>query len=161
MSVSNGKEETMASSLSPFNPFRDFSLSSPLRSMDEFMREFGNLGGGSLREWQGGMIGIDVHETDQAYNVRAEIPGVKKDDIRVTVEGNRVTIAAETERRDEQRDGGRVIRSELYRGQMHRSFTLDHDVDDQAAEAKYTDGVLTLTLPKKQGGRGGKNLPIQ
>ena len=94
-------------------------------------------------------IKIDVKEDDKAYTVHAEIPGVKKEDIHVTVDGNQVSLAAEIKRDSETREGEKLLRSERYYGKTYRSFTLGSDVDDAAAEAKYSDGVLELKLPKK------------
>ena len=94
-------------------------------------------------------IKIDVKEDDKAYTIHAEIPGVKKEDIHVTVDGNQVSLAAEIKRDSETREGEKLLRSERYYGKTYRSFTLGSDVDDAAAEAKYSDGVLELKLPKK------------
>jgi HSP20 family protein len=94
-------------------------------------------------------IKIDLKEDDKAYTVKADIPGVKKEDIHVSVEGNRVSISAETKMEKEEKEGEKVLRSERYCGKVARSFTLTHDVDDANAKAKYSDGVLELTLPKK------------
>jgi HSP20 family protein len=94
-------------------------------------------------------IKIDLKEDDKAYTVKADIPGVKKEDIHVSVEGNRVSISAETKMEKEEKEGEKVLRSERYCGKVARSFTLTHDVDDASAKAKYSDGVLELTLPKK------------
>ena len=94
-------------------------------------------------------IKLDVKASDWAYNVSAELPGVKKDDIKVDIDGNRVTISAEVKKETEEKKGEEVIRSERYYGALSRTFTLDADVDEAKAEAKYADGVLKLTLPKK------------
>ncbi len=94
-------------------------------------------------------IKIDVKEDDKAYTIHAEIPGVKKEDIHVTVDGNQVSLAAEIKRDSETREGEKLLRSERYYGKTYRSFTLGSDVDDATAEAKYSDGVLELKLPKK------------
>jgi HSP20 family protein len=102
------------------------------------------------------MIGLDIAENDQGYMVRAEIPGVKKEDIKVEVQGNRVSISAETRRSTEQKQGERVVRSELYYGEQHRSFMLEQEVDETRAAARYVDGVLELTLPKRAGGGASK-----
>ena len=101
-------------------------------------------------------IKMDVKENDSAYVVRADIPGVKKEDIKVDVDGNVVSISAEVKQEKEQKEGGRVIRSERYYGSMSRSFSLGQDVDEKTANAKYADGVLELTLPKKAGSRQAK-----
>jgi HSP20 family protein len=94
-------------------------------------------------------IKMDVKEQKDAYLVHAEMPGVKKEDIHVTVEGNMVSISAEVKQEKEEKEGDRVLRSERYFGQVSRSFQLGSEVDDAKANAKFTDGVLELTLPKK------------
>ncbi|MBI3431130.1 MAG: Hsp20/alpha crystallin family protein [Hydrogenophilales bacterium] len=94
-------------------------------------------------------IKMDVKENDDAYTVHADIPGVKKEDIQVSIEGNQVSISAETKTEKEEKKGEKVLRSERYFGKVARSFTLAHDVDEAKAQAKYSDGVLELTLPKK------------
>jgi len=107
-------------------------------------------------EQQVPQIKMDVKENDGTYVVRADIPGVKKEDIKVNVDGNVVSISAEVKQEKEEKEGGRVIRSERFRGEVSRSFSLGQDVDEGAAQAKYTDGVLELTLPKKSGARQNK-----
>jgi len=93
---------------------------------------------------------VDVSELDNAYEVKADIPGVKKEDINVRIDGNIVQIDAEVKRESETKgNGGKVLRSERYHGTVSRSFSLADDVDEGKAEAKYADGVLTLKLPKK------------
>lgn len=94
-------------------------------------------------------IKMDVKEAEKAYTVHAEIPGVKKEDIHVTIEGNQVSISAEVKKEKEDKEGDRVLRSECYYGKVFRSFSLGQEVDEAAAVAKYNDGVLDLTLPKK------------
>ncbi|TFW31302.1 Hsp20/alpha crystallin family protein [Massilia horti] len=150
----------MASNLTRFEPFGDISRLNPLRTIDELFRELTPRG--MLRELQQSepMINVEVTENDQTYTVRAEIPGVKKDDIKVDVRGNRVSITAETKREQEQKEGNRLLRSELYYGQMSRTIMLEQEVDDTKAQAKYNDGVLELTLPKRAPA-GGSKLQIQ
>jgi HSP20 family protein len=93
---------------------------------------------------------LDVTENDQGYQVKADIPGVKKDDISVRVEGNLVQIEAEMKTEKESRgDGDKVLRSERCYGSVSRSFTLGSDIDEEKVDANYADGVLTLVLPKK------------
>ena len=96
-------------------------------------------------------ISVDVSEKNGAYLVKAEIPGVKKEDINVSIDRNMVSISAEVKRESEEKKGETVLRRERYHGVMQRSFTLPNQVDDSKAEAKYVDGVLELTLPKKEG----------
>lgn len=102
---------------------------------------------------------VDVSESDNDYTVKAELPGVKKDDIKVNIDGNQVTISAESRKETEEKKGERVIRSERYYGQIYRSMSLDSDIDQDRAEAKFENGVLTLSLPKKPG-TAGKQLTI-
>ncbi|HLF38542.1 MAG TPA: Hsp20/alpha crystallin family protein [Burkholderiales bacterium] len=92
---------------------------------------------------------IDVTKTDDGYTVKADIPGVSKDDIQVSIDGNEVTISGEIKKESEQKKGEEVLRSERYYGKVSRSFTLPHDVDEAKVVAKYADGVLKLTLPMK------------
>jgi HSP20 family protein len=96
-------------------------------------------------------IRLDLKEAEKAYTVHAEIPGVRKEDIEVSIEGNLVTIRAEV-RREKEEKGETMLRSERYCGAVARSFTLATDVDEKTATAKYADGVLELMLPKKAGG---------
>jgi HSP20 family protein len=97
-------------------------------------------------------IKLDVEEADDRYVVKADMPGVSKEDIRVDVEGNMVSIAGEVRRETKEEKEGKVLRSERYFGTMTRAFTLPAEVDVAKAEAKYADGVLVLTLPKHKGG---------
>jgi HSP20 family protein len=105
-------------------------------------------------------IKLDVAEKDGAYIVRAEIPGVSKDDIQVSIEGNQVTIGAEVKRETERKDGERVLHAERYVGSAFRSFSLPAELDEAASEAKYENGVLELTLAKKPA-LAGRKLTIQ
>jgi HSP20 family protein len=93
---------------------------------------------------------VDVTEKDNAYLVKADIPGVKKEDINVRIDGNIVQIDAEVKREKETKgNGDKILRSERYWGNISRTFSLAQDVDDSKVVAKYADGVLTLELPKK------------
>lgn len=94
-------------------------------------------------------IKMDVKEDDKGYTVHAEIPGVKKEDIHVTIVGNQVAISAETKQEKEVKEGEKVLRSERYYGKVSRSFSVASDIDESASQAKYNDGVLELMLPKK------------
>jgi HSP20 family protein len=100
---------------------------------------------------------MDVEEDERSYTVYAEIPGVDKENIQVTIDGSQVSISAEVRRENEVKDGesngskegARALRSERYYGKVSRTFVLEHEVDEAQAEANYKDGVLQLTLPKK------------
>jgi HSP20 family protein len=92
---------------------------------------------------------VDVSEDEKAYVLRAEIPGVKKEDIHVTIDGDTVAISAEVKNEKEVKNGERVLRSERYYGKVYRAFTLGQAVEEAGTHAKYANGVLELTLPKK------------
>lgn len=105
-------------------------------------------------------IKIDVRETAEGYSVHAEVPGARKDDLHVTIEGNQVTIAAEVKRESEPREGERVLRTERFYGSYYRSFALPVELDEATSQAKFENGVLELTLAKKQP-VAGRRLTIQ
>jgi HSP20 family protein len=105
-------------------------------------------------------IRIDVSEQDGSYLVKAEIPGVRKEDIDVRIDGDQVTISAETKTEKEEKEKGRVIFNERQEGYASRSFTLACPVDEAHAEASYKDGVLSLKLSKKAA-TSTKRLAIQ
>ena len=93
---------------------------------------------------------VDVTENDKGYTVKADIPGVKKEDINVRIDGNLVQIDAETRSEKETKgNGDKVLRSERYYGTISRTFSLASEVDEAGVQARYADGVLTLELPKK------------
>ena len=94
-------------------------------------------------------VKVDVTEKEGAYLVHAELPGVKKEDIQLTIDGAQVTLAAEIKREKDAKDGERILHTERTYGKVSRSFTLPQEIDDAAAQAKFADGVLELTLPKK------------
>ena len=94
-------------------------------------------------------IKVDVKETEGGYTVQAEVPDVPKEDIHVSVEGNVVSLRAEVRQLDQKTEGEKVLRSERYYGSVARSFQLPADIDAAQAKAKYDNGILTLTLPKK------------
>ena len=94
-------------------------------------------------------IKIDVKETPDAYAVEAEVPGVSREDIHVTIDGPVVTLRAEIRQQDSQTDGARLLRSERFYGAVSRSFQLPQDIDNATSKARYENGVLQLTLPKK------------
>lgn len=117
-----------------------FALDEPFRS---FMRPF---------RWETAPevppMKMDVTESDAEYVVKAEIPGVRKEDIHVEIDGPKVMITAEVKKDRDEKKEGRVVRSERSYGFTSRTFTLAHELDRSKAEAKYTDGVLMLKLPK-------------
>ena len=94
-------------------------------------------------------IRIDVKETPEAYAVHAVLPGVRKDQIHVEIEGNEVTVCAETRREVEKKDNEKWLRTERFFGKTARRFALPQEIDETRANAKFADGVLELALPKK------------
>jgi HSP20 family protein len=149
----------MASNLMRIDPFRDIARFDPFRDIDDLLRDF------SPAIWRGAeqapRMRMDVTETEKEYLVKAEIPGVNKEDIKVAINGNQVSLSAEIKDEKNANAGNTgALRSERYYGQLQRSFTLPQEVDDDQAEARYENGVLQLTLPKKVG-TGGKQLAIQ
>lgn len=101
-----------------------------------------------------GEIKIDVTENDKDYEVRAEIPGAKKEDIRISVDGNFVSISAEAKKEKEEKSkGGRLLVRETSYGAVSRGFSLGSEIDDKGVVAKLEDGILKLTLPKREGAR--------
>jgi HSP20 family protein len=142
-----------------FDPFEELARFQPLANIDDFFKGF------RLRPWLSDMeveprIKVDVSEADAAYDVKADIPGVKKEDIHVAIDGNQVSIEAEVKKEKEEKKGEKVVRSERYYGKECRSFTLGSDIDAAKAEAKYHDGVLELKLPKKEKG-SSKELKVE
>ncbi|MDG5977803.1 HSP20 family protein [Hydrogenophaga taeniospiralis CCUG 15921] len=94
-------------------------------------------------------IKIELTESNGDYKLKADIPGVRKEDIEINIDENKVSISAEMKKESEEKKGDRVIRSERQYGYASRSFWLDSPVDKGKSTAKYQDGVLELTLPKK------------
>jgi len=113
------------------------------RLFDDFSRGFPSFGRFGSPEL---MPSMDVTETDKGYLIHADMPGVKKDDINIDIDGNQVTITAEVKRETERKEGDKVLRSERYYGNVYRSFTLPRELDESMSEAKFSDGVLELTL---------------
>jgi HSP20 family protein len=136
--------------LAHFDPLRDLDNPPSWGRLRRFFNEF----------TAEPTIKVDVSEDDKAYIVKAEIPGVKKEDIDVSVEGNQVSISAQVKREKEEKKGETVVHSERYYGRQSRVFTLGREVDRKAVQAKYEDGVLELTLPKN-GAAKGERIAIQ
>ena len=119
--------------------------------MDDFFKGYfvrpmvyeGDARGTALR------MKVDVAESNGAYIVTAEIPGIRKEDVQITIDGAQVTLTAEVKREREASAEERVLHAERVFGKLTRSFTLPQEVDEQTAQAKLRDGVLELTLPKK------------
>ncbi len=115
---------------------------------------------GAMTHFSRWAMKIDVAEKDGEYTVLAEVPGVRKEDIQVDIEGDVVSISAEARAAKDLKEGEHVVHSERYFGKISRSFRLGQEVDQAKASATYTDGVLELVLPKKVAA-SGKRLTIQ
>ena len=115
---------------------------------------------GSQGQGQVAQFRVDVSETENAYTIRAEIPGVKKDDINISIDGDQVAISAEVRNEKEAKDGERVLRTERYYGKVYRAFQLGQPVDDSQCSAKYADGILELVLTKRAA-TSAKRIEIQ
>lgn len=119
-----------------------------------------------LRPWRADLaeaaprIKVDLSENDDSYTVKAEIPGVRKEDIDIRIDGSQLTISAEVKTEKEDKEDGRVLRRERQQGFASRSFTLGCPVDETRSDARYKDGVLELKLPKKST-NSSKRLAIQ
>jgi len=132
-----------------FDPFGDLSRFEQFPDLEDLWRA-----PWTRALWRGlpsqAPIKIDVTEDDKSYRVKADVPGVKKEDIKVSIDGNQVSISAEVKSEKEEKKGESIVRSERYYGKQYRSFSLAHDIDQTGAEAKYENGVLQLTLPKRE-----------
>lgn len=135
-----------------FDPLNELARMNPFSEFDNLFKGF------MVRPVFQGLTAapqmkLEVTEDDKAYTIKAEIPGVKKEDIHISVDGSLVSISAEVKKETEKKEGEKVVHSERYYGQVARSFTLDKEVEQGAAQAKYTDGVLEAVLPKKPGSK--------
>ena len=115
---------------------------------------------GSQQQAQVAQCRVEVTESENTYTILAEIPGVKKNEINISIDGDQVAISAEVKNEKDAKEGERVLRSERYYGKVYRAFQLGQPVDDNAAQAKYADGILELTLPKKAA-TSAKRISIQ
>jgi HSP20 family protein len=132
-----------------WNPFKAMTRAEAAGTFDPLFRDFGMRP--LFTQLDMPDIRIDVSETDKAYAIKADIPGAKKEDIDVAVDGRQVSITARSFRSTDKKDETSLY-SERSEGQVFRSFTLPAEIDDKGAEATYTDGVLSLSLPKRAAG---------
>lgn len=103
---------------------------------------------------------LDVSESDRAYTVKVELPGITKDDVKITIDGRRVNVEAQVSKNEEKKEGDRVVYSERSMASYARSFTLPAEVDQAESDARMEHGVLTLTLVKKRAG-GSAQLAVK
>jgi HSP20 family protein len=136
--------------LTHWNPFRTTGRGEMASGLDALLRDFGMRPLAGMPDAPD--IRIDVSESDKAYSIKADIPGVRKEDIDVAVEGRQVSISAKARSKSEKKDETSIY-TERSEGQAVRAFTLPVEVDEKRAEAKYENGVLSLVLPKKANGK--------
>jgi HSP20 family protein len=130
-----------------WDPFRD--MMTAREAMDRWLQQSISGTGQLLSTIRPESILVDVIERDDAYEVRAAVPGVKPEDVEVTVQGERVIIRAESRAQEEKRDENWLMREHRY-GTMQRTITLPSPVSSDSAEARVENGVLILRLPKAQ-----------
>ena len=132
--------------LTRFDPFAEALRLDPWKDFETMLRSFRRPLAAELPAVP--EFRMDITEDEKAYMVKADLPGMRKEDIRITIDGELVTVVAET-RSDKEEEKGTSIHSERYLGRQERSFTLRHAVDETKAEATYNNGVLELMLPKR------------
>lgn len=104
---------------------------------------------------------VDIEEQDDSYVITADLPGVKKEDVSVTLEDGILTLSAERSEKTEKKKKGKIIRQERRSGSYSRSFTVGHDLKEADIQASFKDGVLTLKLPRpRQAASGSRRIPI-
>lgn len=139
-------------------------LSRPASQVGSASRDPFSLIDAMFNDWVGQRAGaslvsrakLDVVERDNAYEVRAELPGAKKEDIAVDIDGSWVAISAKVNTQSEKKEGEKLLYSERSHESYARSFELPQAVDSARAAARFENGVLTLTLPKREGPRSTK-----
>ena len=129
--------------LTPFAGNRSMDVFSPFHSLADFERDF--FSGSSM-----GPFAADIHDNGDAFVLKADLPGVKKEEINIDIDGDRLSITAQRNTsKDEKDSDGNIIRCERYSGSFSRSFDVSN-IRTQDITASYEDGVLTLQLPKKE-----------
>lgn len=124
---------------SPWGFFSDFD-----DMFDDFWRPIRRESGGAFAP------AVDVTENDDAYHIRADLPGVKKEDLDISLQDGVLTINAETKQEKKEEKEGRLIRQERRYGKFVRSMRFGDSVDADKIKADYKDGVLKLMLPKAE-----------
>ncbi|GAA0793867.1 Hsp20/alpha crystallin family protein [Marinobacterium sediminicola] len=127
----------MSKSLTRFNSLFDDTF------LDDFFRPLASRSNGDR------VAAIDVHESDSAYKVNVDMPGVKKEDIHISLDNGVLTVKGETRTENKEEKDGKLIRQERHVGQFVRQLSVGSDVDAKAVKAAFEDGVLAITLPKK------------
>jgi len=131
---------------------------------NDFYQGFGRPALGSLQSDTLTGMRVDVHEGDKQFEINAELPGVKKKDISITLQDGVLSISASKNTESTKREKGKVIWQECSRGSVTRRFTVGKNVTEKEIKANFEDGVLTLDVPKKQGSRSlpnARRIPIK
>lgn len=139
----------MASNIVRWEPLRD--MMSLREAMDRLFEE-SVVGPGWAPRWSAestGTLAVDVIENDDGFVLKAPVPGVKPEEIDITIVGNSITIKGET-KSEEKIEEANYLRRELRYGSFQRSLTLPVEVEASKAEAIFENGVLNLTLPKAE-----------
>lgn len=127
----------MSNNLTRFNSLFDDTF------LNDFFRPLATRSNGDK------VAAIDVHETDEAYKVNVDMPGVKKEDIQIALDNGVLTVKGETRKEDKEEKDGKLIRQERHVGQFIRQLSVGSDVDAAGVKATFDNGVLAITLPKK------------
>jgi len=138
------------------------------RNVSDFTRSLERLFDDSLGAWAGDNQGaqsamrspaLDVSETDKAYTVKLDMPGVPKEAVKIAIDGRRINVDAEVRKDDEKKEGERVIYRERSFSRFSRSFTLPEEISQSDSSASMDHGVLTLSLAKRQA-KGATHLTV-
>ena len=123
--------------------------------------EFGNIDKKLYGKHAANVMKTDVHEHDDSYEVVIDLPGFKKDELDLSLENGYLTVSASKGLdKDEKNDKGKIIRQERYAGSMQRSFYVGSNITHEDVKAKFEDGVLRLTVPKKEARKLPENKTI-
>jgi HSP20 family protein len=149
-----------AMKLARWDPFRDVedmfdrytrSMNLPMR-----MRHGHDLMLSDTGDWS---PQVDISETDKCYQITAEIPGIKREDVKISIEDGVLTVHGE--RKEEKEEKGRKFhRVERFYGSFSRNFALPQDIDEEHVDATFADGLLTLKIPKKEAAKT-KTIEVQ
>lgn len=118
--------------------------------LDTMLKELLTAPGNTVRDEGNYSPHIEVRENDQSYFIEADLPGVTKDNLKVSVEGQRITIEADVHRESLSKEGESIIHTERVASKYTRSIEVTNDIDDSLTVARLENGVLILNLPKKQ-----------
>jgi HSP20 family protein len=144
-------------SMDRWDPFRD--MMTVREAMDRWLQQSLSGTGQLLSTLRPDSIPIDLVEHEDSYEVRASVPGVKPEDVEVTVQGERVIVRAEVRASEEQRGDNWLMREHRL-GTMQRAITLPSPVSSDNAEARIEHGILSLRLPKLQGTQSARRIAV-